>query len=158
MQKYYELIRRYQQPQFKYNQPLGATTPMANQNLMENYADIMKRLNELYSAKYGPNRYDISRGWAGQTASPLPGWSDLQEQQALGTYGKLATDLSNVETGLNAYNLLMQGRSRGLAQADIVREQAEKYLPQLMKMQGLGDVGSSESSCWYRKHLSKATR
>ena len=52
MQKYYELIRRYQQPQFKYNQPLGATTPMANQNLMENYADIMKRLNELYSAKY----------------------------------------------------------------------------------------------------------
>ena len=136
MQKYYELIRRYQQPQFKYNQPLGATTPMANQNLMENYADIMKRLNELYSAKYGPNRYDISRGWAGQTASPLPGWSDLQEQQALGTYGKLATDLSNVEAGLNAYNLLMQGRSRGLAQADIVREQAEKYLPQLMRMQG----------------------
>lgn len=146
MQKYYELIRRYQQPQFKYNQPLGATTPMANQNLMENYADIMKRLNELYSAKYGPNRYDISRGWAGQTASPLPGWSDLQEQQALGTYGKLATDLSNVEAGLNAYNLLMQGRSRGLAQADIVREQAEKYLPQLMRMQGLGGVGSSESS------------
>lgn len=146
MQKYYELIRRYQQPQFKYNQPLGATTPMANQNLMENYADIMKRLNELYSAKYGPNRYDISRGWAGQTASPLPGWSDLQEQQALGTYGKLATDLSNVETGLNAYNLLMQGRSRGLAQADIVREQSEKYLPQLMRMQGLGGVGSSESS------------
>ena len=146
MQKYYELIRRYQQPQFKYNQPLGATTPMANQNLMENYADIMKRLNELYSAKYGPNRYDISRGWAGQTASPLPGWSDLQEQQALGTYGKLATDLSNVEAGLNAYNLLMQGRSRGLAQADIVREQSEKYLPQLMRMQGLGGVGSSESS------------
>ena len=81
-----------------------------------------------------------------QTASPLPGWSDLQEQQALGTYGKLATDLSNVEAGLNAYNLLMQGRSRALAQADIVREQAEKYLPQLMRMQGLGGVGSSESS------------
>ena len=99
MQQYYELIRRYQQPGFKYNQPLGAaTTPMANQNLSWKITyRYYERLNELYSAKYGPNRYQtyLKKGWAGQTASPLPGVGLIcKNKQALrNLWKKLATDI-----------------------------------------------------------------
>lgn len=144
MQKYYELVR---QQQNKYAQPIGGQNKSnTKQNLLEDYADIMQNLNRLYASKYGAGNYDLSKGWGNQLRQPIQGWSDLQEQQALGSYGKYMTDLHNAEMGLNTYNTLMQNKAKGMAQADIIREQAEKYLPHQLRMQGMGGVGTSESS------------
>lgn len=139
----------------KANNPLDLyanTTPKVNpsslkQNLLERYKTVQDGISGLLANKYGNNpNINPSLGFNQPNLSPVGGWNDLQEQQGLSRYNKYLDDLYNTRNALAQYDALGQSALQGRADANVLREQAEKYLPQQLQMQGMGNVGISESS------------
>ena len=149
-----------QQQQQQYKNPLDTNTALSSytkikpivdngssgvkQTFLEDYSSIQSNINKLFESKYGLGNYDINKGWYNQQAKPLSTWSDVNEVNALSQYEKLGTDFNNANLGINAYNTFKQNQAQNQGENAIFREQAEKYVPQQLQMQGLGQVGSSE--------------
>lgn len=148
------------QQQQQYKNPLDTNTALSSytkikpivdngssgvkQTFLEDYSSIQSNINKLFESKYGLGNYDINKGWYNQQAKPLSTWSDVNEVNALSQYEKLGTDFNNANLGINAYNTFKQNQAQNQGENAIFREQAEKYVPQQLQMQGLGQVGSSE--------------
>lgn len=124
--------------------PIVSDNNGVKQNYLEDYSQVQNSINKLFESKYGLGNFDINKGWYNQTTKPLSTWSDENEYNALGEYQKLGTDFGNANLGINAYNTLQQNQAQNQGINSIFKEQAEKYVPSQLQMQGLGKVGSSE--------------
>lgn len=137
---------------------------MLRQNLLERYKGIQGQMSNLLASKYGYNaNLDSNAGFNQIGLSPVGNWGELQEQQGLAQYQKYMDDLYNTRLALEQYDALNQQSMQGMAQAGVVREQAERFLPQQLRMQGMGNVGSSESSLvgignTYQRNISDINR
>lgn len=137
---------------------------MLKQNLLERYRNIEGQMGNLLSSKYGTNQnLDFNAGFNQPNLNPLPNWNDLQEQQGLSQYQKYMDDLYNTRSALQQYDAINQQALQGMADANIVKEQAERFLPQQLRMQGIGNVGASESSMLgigntYQRNISDINR
>lgn len=137
---------------------------MLRQNLLERYKGIQDQMSNLLASKYGYNaNLDSNAGFNQPGLSPVGNWGELQEQQGLAQYQKYLDDLYNTRLALEQYDALNQQSMQGMAQAGVVREQAERFLPQQLRMQGMGNVGSSESSLvgignTYQRNISDINR
>ena len=153
----------YQKSNKEADEPLDTKSPLANynkvktlpvsnvggdvnSNLLKDYSGIQTSLNDLFASKYGIGNYDVSKGWAAQTTTPLENWSDLQENNAISEYSKYTNDMSNANLGMNEYNAIKHNQTQAQAQNNIIKEQAEKYLPDQLRLVGYGDVGQSEKN------------
>lgn len=145
----------YEDPLNQYNalKNYSSTKPATSPNIvsdntkltfLEDYSNIITNINNLYSRKYGVGNYDINKPFDEQNTQPNQNWTNIDENMALNEYEKLQTDLYNAKYGLDQYNQLIQNRQQLGAENQIIKEQAEKYLPNQLRMAGLGNVGSSE--------------
>lgn len=143
---------KYEDPLNQYNalknysqtKPLNIQSDNSKQRYLEDYSNIIANINNLYSRKYGVGNYDVNKSFGEQNTQPNQNWNIFDENTALNEYEKMQTDLYNAEYGLDQYNQLIQGRQQLGAENQIIKEQAEKYLPNQLRMAGLGNVGSSE--------------
>jgi hypothetical protein len=142
----------YQDPLNQYNalknysqtKPLNIPSDTSKQRYLEDYSSIIANINNLYSRKYGVGNYDINKPFGEQNAQPNQNWTSYDENMALSEYEKLQTDLYNARYALDQYQNIAKGRQQLSAENQIIKEQAEKYLPNQLRMAGLGNVGSSE--------------
>jgi hypothetical protein len=135
----YNALKNYSQ-----TKPLNIQSDTSKQRYLEDYSSIIANINNLYSRKYGVGNYDINKPFGEQNTQPNQNWTSYDENMALSEYEKLQTDLYNAKYGLDQYNQLIQNRQQLGAENQIIKEQAEKYLPNQLRMAGLGNVGSSE--------------
>lgn len=142
----------YQDPLNQYNalknysqtKPLNIQSDTSKQRYLEDYSSIIANINNLYSRKYGVGNYDINKPFGEQNTQPNQNWTSYDENMALSEYEKLQTDLYNTQYALDQYQNIAKGRQQLSAENQIIKEQAEKYLPNQLRMAGLGNVGSSE--------------
>lgn len=118
----------------------------SKQDLLEKQSNIQSSLNNLFMSKYGVEGFDVNKGWNQDNLKPISGWDDLQEAQGLNVYNKYMDDLYNTKQALSQYDMINQNQMQNLANANVIKEQAEKYIPNQLAMQGMGNVGTSESS------------
>jgi hypothetical protein len=145
----------YEDPLNQYNalKNYSSTKPATSPNIvsdntkltfLEDYSNIITNINNLYTKKYGAGNFDATRGFNEQTAKPLDTWTQYDENMALSEYEKLLSDKYNAQYGLDQYRGILQEREQASAENMLLQEQAEKYLPNQLRMAGLGKVGSSE--------------
>jgi len=103
---------------------------------------ISDRLNDLYKKYFQGNDYKIGQSFDGVKANMSD--EDYELSQKLLNYYGQQNNLTN------QYNLsnstIEQDRKKALEENAIAREKTMKYLPEYLKLQGLGGLGVSESS------------
>jgi hypothetical protein len=103
---------------------------------------ISDRLNDLYKKYFQGNDYKIGQSLDGVKANMSD--EDYELSQKLLNYYGQQNNLTN------QYNLsnstIEQDRKKALEENAIAREKTMKYLPEYLKLQGLGGLGVSESS------------
>ena len=145
----------YEDPLDQYNalKNYSQTKPVSASNVyndnskltyLEDYSNIIANINNLYSRKYGVGNYDTNKGFNEQTSKPIQNWTSYDENMALSEYEKLLLDKYNAEYGLSEQQNIIQNRQQANAENMVLKEQSEKYLPDQLRMAGLGKVGSSE--------------
>ena len=113
---------------------------ISNQKLI-----IQNAQNNLLASKYGANNFNAGGGY-NQGTNVVEGWNDLKEEQGLNAYLKLMQDKQNLDLTANAMKQAESAKNQSYAEQDILRQQAEKYVPNQLRASGLGSVGTSESS------------
>lgn len=108
-------------------------------------AYIQTSVYDLLNRKYGKGNYDVSKGW-NQDAPTVEGWNHLQDEQGLNAYLKLMQDKQNLDLTSSALRSAESAKNQAYAEQDILRQQAEKYVPNQLRASGMGNVGTSESS------------
>lgn len=143
MNNYYDFLN----PNKKKNNPLQGYMNIQS-SLKEQQALNQSRLNNLFASKYGINQnVNPDLGWAGQSATdPISSWDNTKETSGLLEYNKLMGDKFAIQNALDQYNLLKGSTDKGRIEANILKERAEKYIPNQLRMAGLGSSGASEST------------
>lgn len=156
MNNYYDFLN----PNKKKNNPLQGYTNIQSA-LKEQQALNQSRMNNLFTSKYGVNQnFNPNLGWTGQNVDEAPSWDKERETPGLLEYNKLMGDRFAVANALEQYNLLKDSIDKGKIEANILKEQAEKYIPNQLRLAGLSSSGVSESTLagvgnQYLKNLSQ---
>lgn len=110
--------------------------------MSNNKSLISDRLNELYKKYFQGSDYNLGQSFESVKENMSNEDYDLS-QKLLNYYGQTNT-LSDQYNHSN--QIIENQRKQALQENSIAREKALKYLPEYLKMQGLGGQGLSESS------------